>query len=1743
MSTTTQVPPKTQPMLLADASAMDMGWSSAQSKKGLLPDSQGRNDGQWHKVNLAGGGSIEVRFARWKGNKPVFEAKGQSATIMKLEGFQSFSAAASNAAERTRGGALKAIMPNPLQAVADIKAGNQTLGQRANSAIDTAGKLLQNTQLPLIGITPKQAVRAYNNSVVPAINNASTALVGRPVAAKLPAPAGPQTYQGKVYGGTVIAEPLPLSADGRQRWSVQWQGKQGTFSLEVQLKGQFSSRQLANGSYAKNAIGEFVKQANRQQAQTQAQQQVWAGQALQQVQQIPQHKPQPEPKRNFWDSALNMANGAWKQFAGDGIQAEVEQLKKIAQDWPRLIKPIDDIKNWLASDPKGQWNNAIATWQRVFSNPPEKWAEAYKAELMKQPQTQMLKEFSNKVRNDPKFQEELAGRGLGLIAQVIVTRKVSNALKGNPGSAIQPIKQTPTAVAGAGQFGLKLQEIKGALASLGDKGTPANAVKKLQEYMREVTEALKNTKKGTPQFKELANIRNQLDQRLSGNLKPVVTTANTSTNGVTAPTSKPIPKPTVATTPQVQNPVVPPVNVNTVKPKPVTQPTSKPNIAPVQVAPVPGNVPIEPAISTSGVRIYKLQDGNVGSVSLSQSGQGDVVPKNSNTAVKPKPNDDDNPWGMSLGPDGQPRITPPRQSPPPTTENPTTGNNNNQPPNKPPTKKTGGTPPDDDSSISKSPNNTQKTTPTSTPTVRSQAVATGDEVVKTVDLFTKPGSALTPDMQFKLNPMLSKFMERFEGRDFSLFAPDSSAGGRIAIPTLLKGFEEATGTFPSVVTAGDDRNAPYGNHTQEKLVLHTNEMFTVGRALKPDCMAGVCNTLHGAIDRGIAALEDPSSPPYVHLIRTTANAMKEAAANGDTKQVLLATQATVDSGIYTRHIAEVSGGQLKVTQIAAPDFAPAVNRGDHLKPPGSPERIALDKAADQYIQQIPADATSVWLCCTHYPALTSTIQDALNRAGKGHIKIVDPMREQGIQVGEEFWEWKLSGGAKTPGVSFDSFMISSADEKDMGEIRRLGDLFYTQGDPNKATVPLITLGDYATLTPDGLQQAINTLPGRKPEIDPSKLPVQPNTPTGNQTPPVNAANVPTAEVPQNPNPPLSGNTTAQATPVWNQPGLSAANQKSIADSYAKYQQAGGTKTPEQFFNGTPQDPGVMQIFDEAKFLRGQAPSIPAIAETMATNQVAAAAFVAKEQALLNDAYESYSLTAQYHPYRDKAPVLDPEPFVTKLSQEYLAAGGKDSTGKTLGEFAVEKYPPLATSAFFQNPLEMAKRFPHLPLDERDKIVSLAQKTELLQREIIPHYKANPIIENGQKLVWHNPVTNRLEVDSNFLVYDPRANGVFPDGTKPAMDLNALIGRTDRYDLPSKLVQITIPATRPASVDPATNNQYIRPGFEHTNNKWVLSATENAYLPKVFAADPRLQAIEAQKKAVQANRGLSNHQIRTEVASLDAQAAPIKAELTETYLAKRRNWASFVIHALEVLRLPRTEVAAMLADQQIPSPPPPIGGPRSINVPQMAGSGVQPVKDPVTGLNTVTYVDLRNIKPQELARGDFSSADIETRGPSFVQAASNSNHRRGEVTKNIALTALFISGANLINTTFIQPALKKPDPLPTPPIEKLAASVTESNRTMLGLALQRGILQNKLDRITLPKVGLSLYLSPVGNLPKGADRPTFVQLVETLMQTNPQILKESGVDTTKLLESARQLDAAKVQTGSGTTIPPQPKKTP
>lgn len=95
--------------------------SSAAPRAGagrLVPDPQQRNDGQWHRVQVSPGRSMEVRFAKWVSGQALYEARGQgSARLQKTT--TSFSAAAGHFGEQVRHGALHPWVEDSAEAVAD----------------------------------------------------------------------------------------------------------------------------------------------------------------------------------------------------------------------------------------------------------------------------------------------------------------------------------------------------------------------------------------------------------------------------------------------------------------------------------------------------------------------------------------------------------------------------------------------------------------------------------------------------------------------------------------------------------------------------------------------------------------------------------------------------------------------------------------------------------------------------------------------------------------------------------------------------------------------------------------------------------------------------------------------------------------------------------------------------------------------------------------------------------------------------------------------------------------------------------------------------------------------------------------------------------------------------------------------------------------------------------------------------------------------------------------------------------------------------------------------------------------------------------------------------------------------------------------------------------------------------------------------------------------------------------------
>lgn len=246
---------------------------------------------------------------------------------------------------------------------------------------------------------------------------------------------------------------------------------------------------------------------------------------------------------------------------------------------------------------------------------------------------------------------------------------------------------------------------------------------------------------------------------------------------------------------------------------------------------------------------------------------------------------------------------------------------------------------------------------------------------------------------------------------------DSSDGVLIAANDFIRYIRARSNFVLKVDAVADHANASYGKHSHERLFEIVVDGIAFSAKLKADVIVMVCNTACTIdLDRVKKAvinwLEGYGIRGYqvhmIDLIKTVAAAVIEL---GGSKPTLLTTEATSESGAYPRVIneaAESAGTDLpEITVIgcgnrkARPnkDLAHLVNKLAHLDK-DSAAYAELDREVERYVDLIPLDSTSVWLCCTHFPALRELFRKHLNRRLKDaglpedSIPINDPLVAQ-----------------------------------------------------------------------------------------------------------------------------------------------------------------------------------------------------------------------------------------------------------------------------------------------------------------------------------------------------------------------------------------------------------------------------------------------------------------------------------------------------------------------------------------------------------------------------------------------------------------------------------------------------------------------------------------------------------------------------------------------------------------------------
>jgi len=201
---------------------------------------------------------------------------------------------------------------------------------------------------------------------------------------------------------------------------------------------------------------------------------------------------------------------------------------------------------------------------------------------------------------------------------------------------------------------------------------------------------------------------------------------------------------------------------------------------------------------------------------------------------------------------------------------------------------------------------------------------------------------------------------------------DSGVGGLTVVKSLLKRLPNE-----SFIYFGDTAHVPYGSKSREELFQYARDIigFLLSQNVKTIVVA--CGT-HSSVT--LPEMENTCPVPILGVVKSGARAAAQASMNG--RIGVLATQATVNSGSYSRHIHELVKNHV-VYATACGRFVPLIEAGRL-------QDEETRQAVQDYVQPlILKGIDTLVLGCTHYPFLSDIIAEY---AGDD-VTLVDPAME------------------------------------------------------------------------------------------------------------------------------------------------------------------------------------------------------------------------------------------------------------------------------------------------------------------------------------------------------------------------------------------------------------------------------------------------------------------------------------------------------------------------------------------------------------------------------------------------------------------------------------------------------------------------------------------------------------------------------------------------------------------------------
>lgn len=206
-------------------------------------------------------------------------------------------------------------------------------------------------------------------------------------------------------------------------------------------------------------------------------------------------------------------------------------------------------------------------------------------------------------------------------------------------------------------------------------------------------------------------------------------------------------------------------------------------------------------------------------------------------------------------------------------------------------------------------------------------------------------------------------------RQLTIGVFDSGVGGLTVARALLRG-------LPGVrlLYLADTAHVPYGGRPLAQVRSFALQIIEFLFAQGAEVVVPGCNM--SIASSAVEEAQRRFGKPVFEIIRPGARAARAASRSGAIG--VIATQGTVNSGIYGRRLREAGAAQ--VIEQACPKFVPLVERGLA----GGPE---VEAAMTEYLTPVrDAGVDTLVFGCTHYPFLREAIQDFM---GDG-VALVDP---------------------------------------------------------------------------------------------------------------------------------------------------------------------------------------------------------------------------------------------------------------------------------------------------------------------------------------------------------------------------------------------------------------------------------------------------------------------------------------------------------------------------------------------------------------------------------------------------------------------------------------------------------------------------------------------------------------------------------------------------------------------------------